>query len=148
MSVPAERLTARDLYHYVDWLREAFEAGDQVLEVEARDPVSGRPRLRLVFQRDRQLARLERVLAHAAEPFRSEALELVEELKRARLAEGVPVDALARLRSLVSAWDRGRPLLRCGFEYAGGHRCTVSFRSATRLAEHRRLVHQEGDVAR
>lgn len=141
MSVPAERLATSDLYHYLDWLREAFEAGDELLEVEEWDPVSGRLRLRVAFQRDRQLDRLERTLAHVGEPYRSRMLELLAELKRARLREGVPVDALARLRSLVSEWERGRPRLRCGFEYPSGHVCGVAYRSGTRLTDHRRLVH-------
>lgn len=143
MSVPGERLTAPDLYHYVDWLREAFEAGDQLLEWEEWDRRTGRRRLRVVYQRDRQLARLERVLAHVGEPHRSLMLELVEELKQVRLSRQVPVETLARLRALVSEWDRGRPLLSCGFAYPDGGTCTIAYRSRTRLAEHRRLVHDD-----
>lgn len=111
MTVPAERLTAHDIYRYLGYLAEAFAAGDAMLEVEERDRETGRMRLRVVFQIDRQLARLERVFAHFKEPHYGQAMEIVAELKRARSSERLRAELPAtfvRLRMVVADWDRQR----------------------------------------
>jgi hypothetical protein len=111
VTVPAQRLTAHDVYRYLGYLADAFAAGDELIEVEERDPGTGRLRLRVVFQIDRQLARLERVLAHFQEPYHSQAMGLVSELKQARMSEsrrtGLP-SVFVRLRMVVADWDRQR----------------------------------------
>lgn len=138
MSVPAERLTAIDIHRYLDWLVEAFDAGDQLLEVEERDRATGRLRLRVVFQIDRQLDRLERVLAHISEPHYSQAEKLVAELKRARWSEEARAalpQTFVRLRMVIADWDRNRPRLACG--------CGLAFRSERQLAEHLALIHEQ-----
>lgn len=134
MSVPAERLAAADIYHFIDWTREAFAAGDNLVEVEVWE--SGRRRLRLRSTLDFQIRRLSGVIAHMSDPYHAEAIELVARLKLARISESVDVpDVLARLRAVVSEWDRSRPRLAC--------MCGLKFRSSRQLAEHRRLVHDD-----
>lgn len=111
MTVPAQRLTAHDIYRYLGYLAEAFGAGDELIEVEERDRETGRLRLRPVFQIDRQLDRLERVLAHFSEPHYSQAMEVVAELKRARCSDSRRAElpsTFVRLRMVVADWDRQR----------------------------------------
>lgn len=109
MTVPAQRLTAVDLYHYLDWLKEAFAAGDELIEVE--EFADGRRRLRVVWQIDRQLVRLERVLAHVSDPHYSQAMELVSELKRQRLVSHPDTDRIfVRFGAVIADWDRRKSL--------------------------------------
>ena len=111
MTVPAQRLTAHDIYRYLGYLADEFAAGDRLIEIEERDRESGRLRLRVVFAIDRQLARLERVIAHFSEPHYSQATEVVAELKRARTSERLRAELPAtfvRLRMVVADWDRQR----------------------------------------
>lgn len=107
MTVPAQRLTAVDLYHFLDWLKEAFAAGDQLREIEEFH--DGRRRLRVVFEIDHQLERLQRVLAHVSEPHYSQAMNLVDELKRARLRANPDTAAIfVRFGAVIADWDRSR----------------------------------------
>lgn len=134
MTVPSERLTAADIYHFIDWTREAFAAGDNLVEVEVWE--DGRPRLRLRSTLDFQIRRLEGVIAHMSDPHHTQAVELVAKLKRARISTGVDVaNVLADLRTVVAYWDQSRPRLQCD--------CGVTFRSSRQLDEHRRLIHDQ-----
>lgn len=69
MTVPSQRLTAVDVYHYLDWLEEALKRPGDLMEVERAG------RLRLVFTLDYQFKRLEQVLAHMPDPRHSDAME-------------------------------------------------------------------------
>lgn len=107
MSVPAQRLTAVDVYHYIDWTREAFAAGDDFYEVETFDPEWGRLRLRLRSKLDFHIGRLERVVALMPDPFHTDATNLIAKLKRARISTTVDVpNVLADLRTVVAYWDQ------------------------------------------
>ena len=138
MTVPAERLAAADIYHFLDWTREAFAAGDDLVAVEVWE--NGRRRLRLRSTLDFQIRRLEGVIAHMGDPHHGKAMELVARLKRARISDSVDVaSVLADLRTVVAYWDQSRPRLKCA--------CGLPFRSKRQLAEHRRLIHDDQEVA-
>ena len=135
MTVPADRLTAVDIYRYLDWLGEAFEAGDQLVEIVVQG------RLRVVRQRDFQLRRLELVLQHLNASHHQQAMALVAELKRALVADGVPWrEILRRLHRVVHDWEAARPKYVCDFQYAG-FRCAIAFRTELQRAAHRSVVH-------
>lgn len=134
MTVPAERLTAVDVYHFIDWTREAFAKGDDLYEVEIWE--DGQRRLRLRSTLDFHIRRLEAVIAHMSDPHYAKAAELVARLKRARISESVDVaNVLADLRTVVAYWDQSRPRLECG--------CGLTFRSERQLAEHLALIHEQ-----
>lgn len=114
MSVPSQRLTAADVYHYLDWVAEDWHKGERLHEVE----VGGELRQRLIIGAD--LGRLERVLGLMPEPYSTRALELFTALKRARLDQIFPIsndadreawrEILLKIRGVVSEWDRRRRL--------------------------------------
>ena len=107
VTVPAERLTAADLRDYLRRVEEAFAAGDQETEVLRGG------RLRLVLTVNERIKQLEGVLVHVRDPHYSEAMELVGELKRARVSRSVSLpEVLERLRVVIAAWDADRQARR------------------------------------
>ena len=79
----AERLTAADIYDRIERLERVFAQGDDLMEV-VRDG-----RLRLVSTVDLRLTQLIAAVIHVRDPHHSDAMELVDELKRARISRGV-----------------------------------------------------------
>jgi hypothetical protein len=107
MTVPANRLTASDFYRYIDRVEEAFREGDDLVEVVR----SGR--LRLVSTVDLRIKQLVAVVIHLRDPHYVEAMDLVEELKRARISRSVDLPKVfGELRLVVSAWDAAREARR------------------------------------
>lgn len=103
----AERLTADDIYDRIERLERVFAEGDNLIEV-VRDG-----RLRLVSTVDLRLTQLVDVIIHVRDPHYSEAVELVDELKRARISCGVDMsEVFGKLRGVVSAWDADRQARR------------------------------------
>lgn len=99
MTVPAQRLTAADLYDYVDLTEKAFMEEDE-FEVE-RDG-----RLRLVLRVDYRMRQLIGVINHMRDPHYSLAMEQVDALKRARISRSVDLpEVFTRLRHVISSWD-------------------------------------------
>jgi hypothetical protein len=107
MTVPADRLTASDFYRYIDRVEEAFREGDDLVEVVR----SGR--LRLVSTVDLRIKRLVEVVVHVRDPHHVEAMELVDELKRARISRSVDLPKVfGELRLVISSWDAARQARR------------------------------------
>lgn len=103
MPVPASRLTPDDLYDCIERAEETFAEGDDLIEV-VRDG-----RLRLVSTVDLRITQLVGVLVHISDPHYTEAMTLVDELKRGRIATSVDLPATCeRLREVVAAWDATR----------------------------------------
>ncbi len=99
----AERLTAADIYDRIERLERVFAQGDDLMEV-VRDG-----RLRLVSTVDLRLTQLIAVVIHVRDPHHSDAMELVDELKRARISRGVDLsEVFGKLRGVISAWDADR----------------------------------------
>ena len=117
-TINRQRLTAHDLYHFIDWVRDGWDDDDLLVT----------PRLQ----------RLRWHLEELPEPYQSRALEQYLTLTEARLIRDVPWrDAMEALLRIVSDWNRSRPQLRtCGI---GG--CQISYRSPEALLQHRVLVH-------
>lgn len=107
MPVPASRLTADDLYDRIDRAEETFAEGDDFVEIVRGD------RLRLVSTVDLRIAQLVGVLIHIRDPHYTEAMTLVDELKRSRISTSVDMTTtFERLREVVAAWDAARQLRR------------------------------------
>jgi hypothetical protein len=103
VTVPAQRLTASDLYRSIDLVEETFRAGDDEVEVVRNG------RLRLVSTVDFRIKQLVAVVVHMREPHHAEAMELIGELRRARISRSVDLPGVfADLRSVISAWDAAR----------------------------------------
>lgn len=103
----AERLTADDIHDRIERLERVFAEGDDLIEV-VRDG-----RLRLVSTVDLRLTQLVDVITHVRDPHYSEAMNLVDELKRARISRGVDLSEVFRkLRGVISAWDADRQARR------------------------------------
>lgn len=99
----AERLTADDIYDRIERSERVFADGDDLIEV-VRDG-----RLRLVSTVDLRLRQLVEVIIHLRDPHYSEAMELVDELKRARISRSVDLaEVFGKLRGVISAWDAER----------------------------------------
>lgn len=107
VSGPADRLTAADLYDRIQRAEEAFAVGDDEVEV-----VRG-GRLRLVSTLDERIRQLVGVMAHMRDPHYSEAMDLVEELRRARISRGVDLPKVfGELRLVIASWDAARQVRR------------------------------------
>src|SRR4051812_4761120 len=103
----AERLTSDDIYDRIERLERVFADGDDLIEV-VRDG-----RLRLVSTVDLRLTQLVQVIIHVRDPHYSEAVELVDEVKRARISRGVDLsEVFGKLRGVILAWDAGRQARR------------------------------------
>jgi hypothetical protein len=103
MTTPAHRLTAADLDDYIDRAEKAFADGDDLVEVVRNG------RLRLVSTLDDRIQRLAGVIVHMRDPHYSEAMKLVDELKRARISRSVDLpEVFAELRLVISTWDATR----------------------------------------
>ena len=82
-----QRLHPVDLYHMIDWLREAWDEDERDVAV--------------------QLSRLEWHVREMPDRYHDAALRQIEILKVARLVNGVPwKETLLRLRRIVSKWGR------------------------------------------
>ena len=104
MTVPADRLTAADLYDLIERAEEAFAKGDDFFEI-VRDG-----HLRLMSTLDYRIKQLVGVIRHMRDPAYSEAMELIDELKRARISRTVDLpEVFAGLRLVISTWDAARP---------------------------------------
>lgn len=103
----AERLTPDDIYDRIERLERVFAERDDLIEV-VRDG-----RLRLVSTVDVRLTQLVGVIIHLRDPHYSEAMELVDALKRARISRGVDLsEVFGKLRGVISAWDADRQARR------------------------------------
>jgi hypothetical protein len=103
MTVAADRLTASDLYRYIDRVEEAFREGDDLVEV-----VRG-GRLRLASTVDLRIKQLVDVVVHLRDPHYVQAMALVDELKRARISRSVDLaKVFGELRLVISTWDATR----------------------------------------
>lgn len=103
MPVPVDRLTAADLYDYVKRAEDAFADGDDEIEV-----VRG-GRLQLVTTLDERIRQLIGVIPPMREPHHAEAMELIDQLKRARISQSVDLPKVfGELRSVISAWNAAR----------------------------------------
>jgi hypothetical protein len=117
-----------DLWRQIDWLREAWTADDE-------------------YQMTKRLTKLKDALNELPEPHHTTALELHAGLCHARLIQHADHhQLLTRLQRVVTAWNRTRPpLLACDHKYQhpehGVIECGITYRSASRLAEHRERVH-------
>jgi hypothetical protein len=103
MTIHDNRLPAAALYDYIDRAEKAFAEGDDLVEV-VRDG-----RIRLVSTLDYRIKQLVGVIAHMRDPHYSKAMELVAQLKRARISRSVDLpEVFAELRLLISTWDATR----------------------------------------
>jgi hypothetical protein len=82
-----QRLHPIDLYHLIDWLREAWTEDERDVAV--------------------QLSRLEWHVREMPSRYHDRALDQIAVVKRARIVDGVPwSEALSDLRRIVSEWGR------------------------------------------
>jgi hypothetical protein len=118
LTIDRERLSAVDLYHFIDWVRDDWH-DDEVAVT-------------------RRLVRLRRHLELLPDPYGMSALAALATVERARVVNGEPWRAaLVQIASEVAAWDRSRPPLTvCG---VGG--CQIAYLEPARLHEHRQLLH-------
>jgi hypothetical protein len=118
---PLDRLSAKNFYERLDWLREDWGKDETYIA--------------------KRLVTLRRMFEHLPSRYYERALPLLGVLARARIVNGEPWKAaLLELRRLVSEWDNQRPaLLECEV-------CGIEVRGHPAMKNHLMLVHDHWEA--